>query len=258
MHYCILLLSLQTRRRDEINEKTEEKTQKKRMRGHRTTVNLRHQPHYYNYVSCTYLTTIFECILFGYLGFSANCFFHCPVNCWFKYYRSSYYNSSPNPRIETMPLVFTRLGISCLTIIDIIPMLFLIFLCFQKLNHRKEAIKTVPWSPSIQAKFAEVLTLDYMSEENTDPTHPQRKRTVIPCAWESPELRVLKRQLDDHETTLSIAKGKGVRQPVDRDQPDRLSDTHPKNPWSGGLQTRPYQSYDQALSVLRPGLISLT
>ena len=163
---------------------------------------------------------MFERILFGSLRFSANWFFHCPVNCWFKYYSSSsvsgrIYNSSPNPRIQTMPLVFTRLGISCLTIIDIIPMLFLIFLCFQKLNCRKEALKTVTWSQSTRAKFAEVLTYDYMS---------QRKHTVIPLAWESPELRVLKRQLGDHETALSIAKGKGVRQPVDRDQPDRLSD----------------------------------
>ena len=175
---------------------------------------------------------MFECILLGYLRFRADCFFHCPVNYWFKYYRSSsisgriYYNSS---RIETMPLVFTRLGISCLTIIDMIPMLFLIFLCFQKLNRRTAALPTVPWSPSIRAKFAEVLTLDYMSEEDTDPTHAQRKRTVIPLAWESPELRVLKRQLDDHETTLSIAKGKGVCQPVERDQADGLSDL-PKPP----------------------------
>ena len=61
-------------------------------------------------------------------------------------------------------------------------------------------------------------------EEDTDPTHPQRQRTVIPFAWESAELRLLKVQLDNHETTLSIAKGKGVRQPVARDQHDRLSD----------------------------------
>ena len=168
---------------------------------------------------------MFECILFGYLRFNANCFSHWPVNYWFKYYRSSsisgriYYKSSLNPRIETMPLVFTRLGISCLTIIDIIPMLFLIFLCFQKLNRRTAALPTVPRSPSIRAKFAEVLTLDYMSEEDSVWLF-----TVFPLAWESPELRVLKRQLDDHETTLSIAKGKGVRQPVERDQADWLSD----------------------------------
>ena len=31
-------------------------------------------------------------------------------------------------------------------------------------------------------------------------------------------------QLDNHETALSIAKGKGVRQPVARDQHDRLSE----------------------------------
>ena len=119
-------------------------------------------------------------------------FFHCPINCWFKYYRSSsvsgriYYNSPPNPRIETMPLVFTRLGISCLTIIDIIPMLILIFLCFQKLNRRKEAIKTVPWSPSTRAKFAEVLTLDYMSEEDTDQTPPSGNTPSFPWLGKAP------------------------------------------------------------------------
>ena len=77
---------------------------------------------------------------------------------------------------------------------------------------------------STRAKFAEVLTYDYMSEEDTDPTHPQRQRTVIPFAWESAELRMMKVQLDNHETALSIAKGKGVRQPVARDQHDRLSE----------------------------------
>ena len=101
---------------------------------------------------------MFECILFGYLRFSANWFFHCTVNCWFKYHRSSsvsgrIYNSSPNPRIQTMPFIFTHIGISCLTVIDIIPMLFLIFLCFQKLKRRKEALKTVrgvqPLEPSL-------------------------------------------------------------------------------------------------------------
>ena len=49
-------------------------------------------------------------------------------------------------------------------------------------------------------------------------------RTVIHLAWESRKLRMLKRQLDEHETAMSIAKGKGVRQPVERDQADRLSD----------------------------------
>ena len=123
-----------------------------------------------------------------------------------------------------MPLVFTRLGISSLTIIDIIPMLFLIFVCFQKLNRRKGALPIVEWSPGTKAKFGAVLTLDYMSEEESDPKHPQQKCTVIPLAWESHELRVLKRQLYEHETAMSIAKGKGVRQPVERDQADRLSD----------------------------------
>ena len=173
---------------------------------------------------------MFERILFGSLRFSANWFFHCPVNCWFKYYSSSsvsgrIYNSSPNPRIQTKPFIFTHIGISCLIVMDIISMFFLIFLCFQKLTRRKEALKTVTWSPATRAKFAEVLTYDYMSEEDTDPTHPQRQRTVIPFAWESAELRLLKVQLDNHETALSIAKGKGVRQPVARDQHDRLSDS---------------------------------
>ena len=103
-------------------------------------------------------------------------------------------------------------------------MFFFYFPLFQKLTRRKEALKTVTWSPATRAKFAEVLTYDYMSEEDTDPTHPQRQRTVIPFAWESAELRLLKVQLDNHETALSIAKGKGVRQPVARDQHDRLSD----------------------------------
>ena len=35
---------------------------------------------------------------------------------------------------------------------------------------------------------------------------------------------MMKVQLDNHETALSIAKGKGVRQPVARDQHDRLSE----------------------------------
>ena len=123
-----------------------------------------------------------------------------------------------------MPLVFTRLGISCFTMIDIIPILFLIFLYFQKLNRRTGALQTVEWSPATITKFGAVLTLDYMSEEDSDPKHPQRKRTVIPLPWESCELRPLKRQLDKHETAVSMAKGKGVRQPVERDQADQLSD----------------------------------
>ena len=77
---------------------------------------------------------------------------------------------------------------------------------------------------SHSGQVCEVLTYDYMSEEDTDPTHPQRQRTVIPFAWESAELRMMKVQLDNHETALSIAKGKGVRQPVARDQHDRLSE----------------------------------
>ena len=68
-----------------------------------------------------------------------------------------------------MPLVFTRLRISCLTMIDIIPMLFLISVCFQKLNRRTGALPTVEWSPATKAKFGAVLTLEYMSEEESDP-----------------------------------------------------------------------------------------
>ena len=123
-----------------------------------------------------------------------------------------------------MPLVFTRLGISCFTMIDIIPMFFLIFLRFQKMTLRAGALETVDWSPATNAKFAVVLTLDYMSEEDSNPKHPQRKRTITSLAWESCELRVLKRQLDEHETAVSMVESKGVRQPVERDQADRLSD----------------------------------
>ena len=86
------------------------------------------------------------------------------------------------------------------------------------------AFETVDWSPSTKAKFAAVLTLDYVSEEESDPKHPQRKRTVIPLAWESHELCMFKHQLDEHETAVVMAKGKEVRQPVERDQADWLSD----------------------------------
>ena len=64
-------------------------------------------------------------------------FFHCPVNCWFKYYSSSsvsgrIYNSSPNPRIQTMPFIFTHIGISCLIVMDIISMFFSYFPLFSE------------------------------------------------------------------------------------------------------------------------------
>ena len=80
---------------------------------------------------------MFERILFGSLRFSANWFFHCPVNCWFKYYSSSsvsgrIYNSSPNPRIQTMPFIFTHIGISCLIVMDIISMFFSYFPLFSE------------------------------------------------------------------------------------------------------------------------------
>ena len=183
------------------------------------------QAHYYNYVSCTYLTTMFECILFGYLCFSANCFSIAQLTVGLSIIGHHLY---PDVFIIILHLILeSRHALGIYTFRNILfkhyryhSNVIFIFLCFQKLNRRKAALPTVPWSPSIRAKFAEVLT----SEEDPDPTHPQRKRTVIPLAWKSPELRMLKQQLDDHETTLSIAKGKGVRQPVDRDQPDRLSD----------------------------------
>ena len=108
--------------------------------------------------------------------------------------------------------------------IDIISMFFLIFIRFQKMTRRAWALETVDWSPAKKAKFVEVLTLDYMSEEESDPKHPQRKRTIIPLAWESRELCMLKRQLDEHEAAMSMIKGKGVGQPVERNQADRLSD----------------------------------
>ena len=63
-----------------------------------------------------------------------------------------------------------------------------------------------------------------MSEEDTDPNTP-------PAATHCHTLCLGKRRtapaegaMDNHETALSIAKGKGVRQPVARDQHDRLSD----------------------------------
>ena len=62
-----------------------------------------------------------------------------------------------------------------------------------------------------------------MSEKEGDLSHPQRKRTVIPLAWESHELRLLKPQLDEHELANTMTTGKGVCQPVERDQADRLS-----------------------------------
>ena len=92
-------------------------------------------------------------------------------------------------------------------------MFFSYFPLFSEADSSQGGLKTVTWSPATRAKFADVLTYDYMSEEDTDPTHPQRQRTVIPFAWESAELRMMKVQLDNHETALSIAKGKGVRQP---------------------------------------------
>ena len=127
-----------------------------------------------------------------------------------------------------MPLVFTRLGISCFTMIDIILMLFLFFLCFQKLNGRMGALQTVDWSPARKArkatKVGAVLTSDNMSEEESDPKHPQQKCTVILLPWESRKLRLLKFHLDEHQTAVSMGKGKGVCQPVERDQADWLSD----------------------------------
>ena len=62
-------------------------------------------------------------------------------------------------------------------------MFFSYFPLFSEADSSQGGLKTVTWSPATRAKFAEVLTYDYMSEEDTDPTHPQRQRTVIPFAW---------------------------------------------------------------------------
>ena len=168
-------------------------------------------------------------ILFGSLRFSANWFFHCPVNCWFKYYISSsvsgrIYNSSPNPRIQTMPFIFTHIGISCLTVMDIISKFFSYFPLFSEADSSQGGPQdrpcgVHPLEPSLP-RCSPTTTCPKRHRSNT----PQQQRTVIPFAWESAELRLLKVQLDNHETTLSIAKGKGVRQLVARDQQDRLSD----------------------------------
>ena len=107
-----------------------------------------------------------------------------------------------------MPLVCTHLGISCFTMICIIPMLFLIFLCFQKLTHRTGALETVYWSPATKAKVAAVLNLDYMPEDKSAPKHPQWKCADIPLPWESRELRMLKRQLDEHKTSCQWSRVK--------------------------------------------------
>ena len=50
------------------------------------------------------------------------------------------------------------------------------------MTRRAGALETVDWSPATKAKFAAVLTSDYMSEEESDPKHSQRKRTIIPLA----------------------------------------------------------------------------
>ena len=134
---------------------------------------------------------MFERILFGSLRFSANWFFHCPVNCWFKYYSSSsvsgrIYNSSPNPRIQTMPFIFTHIGISCLIVMDIISMFFSYFPLFSEADSSQGGPQDVTWSPATRAKFAEVLTYDYMSEEDTDPTHPSGNALSYPLLGKAP------------------------------------------------------------------------
>ena len=149
---------------------------------------------------------MFERILFG--------SFHCPVNCWFKYYSSSsvsgrIYNSSPNPRIQTMPFIFTHIGISCLTVMDIISMFFSYFPLFseadssqggpQDLHSHVESIH------SSQVCRGSHLRLHVRRGHRSNT--PQRQRTVIPFAWESAELRLLKVQLDNHETTPVNSQG---------------------------------------------------
>ena len=101
---------------------------------------------------------------------------------------------------------------------------FFLFSLFQKLTRRKEALKTVTWESSHSGQVCRGSDLRLHVRRGHRSNTPQRQRTVIPFAWESAELRLLKVQLDNHETALSIAKGKGVRQPVARDQHDRLSD----------------------------------
>ena len=155
------------------------------------------------------------------LRFSANWFFHCPVNCWFKYYSSSsvsgrIYNSSPNPRIQTMPFIFTHIGISCLTVMDIISMFFSYFPLFSEADSSQGGPQDclVESSHSSQVCRGARLRLHVRRghRSNTPPAATHRHTLCL----ESAELRLLKVQLDNHETTLSIAKGKGVRQPVAR------------------------------------------
>ena len=172
---------------------------------------------------------MFERILFGSLRFSANWFFHCPVNCWFKYYSSSsvsgrIYNSSPNPRIQTMPFIFTHIGISCLIVMDIISMFFSYFPLFSEADSSQGGPQDRHVESSHSGQVCRGSDLRLHVRRGHRSNTPPAQRTVIPFAWESAELRLMKVQLDNHETALSIAKGKGVRQPVARDQHDRLSD----------------------------------
>ena len=158
------------------------------------------------------------------IGFSI-----APVNCWFKYYSSSSVsgridNSSPNPRIQTKPFIFTHIGISCLIVMDIISMFFSYFPLFSEADSSQGGPQDRHVESSHSGQVCRGSDLRLHVRRDTDPTHPQRQRTVIPFAWESAELRMMKVQLDNHETALSIAKGKGVRQPVARDQHDRLSE----------------------------------
>ena len=47
-------------------------------------------------------------------------------------YLGRIYNSSPNPRIQTKPFIFTHIGISCLIVMDIISMFFSYFPLFSE------------------------------------------------------------------------------------------------------------------------------
>ena len=47
-------------------------------------------------------------------------------------YLDVFINSSPNPRIQTKPFIFTHIGISCLIVMDIISMFFSYFPLFSE------------------------------------------------------------------------------------------------------------------------------
>ena len=143
-----------------------------------------------------FLTIMFLCIKLG-IQVAIYVFFDCHSIIF-------------HPQIKTLAWVFTftQLGIPCFTIFHIIAIIFVIFIGFQKLNCRLKALETIDWSPTRKVKYAPVLTLEYMSEEEGDQSHSQRKRTVLPFSWESQKLHLLKQQLDEHELSGAMQKGK--------------------------------------------------